>query len=60
MAARTAIFILWVAQENLGNLLVVFLITGCGSMKTTTEEDVIEKADSQNSCLLGTAIYHDG
>jgi hypothetical protein len=32
-------------KKILGNLLVVFLITGCGSMKTTTEEDVIEKAD---------------
>ena len=32
-------------KKILGNLLVVFLIAGCGSMKTTTEEDVIEKAD---------------
>jgi len=32
-------------KRILGNLLAVALLTGCGSMKTTTEQDVIEKAD---------------
>lgn len=32
-------------KRILGNLLMVSLLAGCGSMKTTTEQDVIEKAD---------------
>jgi hypothetical protein len=29
----------------LGSLLLIVVLFGCGSMKTTTEEDVIEKKD---------------
>lgn len=32
-------------KKILGNLLITALLVGCGSMKTTTEQDVIEKAD---------------
>ena len=32
-------------KKILGNILLVLLISGCGSMKTTTEKDVVEKAD---------------
>jgi hypothetical protein len=32
-------------KKNLGSLLLVLLIAGCGSMKTTTEKDVIETKD---------------
>jgi len=32
-------------KKILGNILVATLLVGCGSMKTTTEQDVIEKAD---------------
>lgn len=32
-------------KKILGNILLVLLVAGCGSMKTTTEQDVIEKAD---------------
>jgi len=32
-------------KKILGNILVAALLVGCGSMKTTTEQDVIEKAD---------------
>lgn len=32
-------------KKILGSLLLILLITGCGSMKTTTEKDVIETKD---------------
>lgn len=32
-------------KKNLGSLLLILLIAGCGSMKTTTEKDVIETKD---------------
>ena len=32
-------------KKILGSLLLVLLIAGCGSMKTTTEQDVIETKD---------------
>ena len=32
-------------KKILGNILLILLISGCGSMKTTTEKDVVEKAD---------------
>ena len=32
-------------KKILGSLLVAYLLVSCGSMKTTTEKDVVEKAD---------------
>ena len=32
-------------KKILGNILLVLLVAGCGSMKTTTEQDVIETKD---------------
>ena len=32
-------------KKILGSLLLVLLIAGCGSMKTTTEQDIVEKVD---------------
>ena len=32
-------------MKNLGSLLAIILLVGCGSMKTTTEKDVIETKD---------------